>query len=81
MSLENLNENVTKVLVNINANVQSHINDSDLVSAGILDSLDIMRLVMELERTFKIEIEPADVISANFESVAAISALIEKCKN
>ena len=60
--------------------IKEYLNDSQLVSDGVLDSLDIMNLIMELEAAFDIEIDPEDVLSDNFESVDAILNLVEKCK-
>ncbi|ETK00069.1 phosphopantetheine attachment domain protein [Eubacterium nodatum ATCC 33099] len=49
-----------------------------LVSDGILDSIDIISLVQELDEEFDITIKPADLIPENFNSVEAISKLVEK---
>ena len=77
--MDNLNERVCEVLKGVNENVGKHLSEEKLVSDGILDSLDIMNLIMELESAFDIEIEPEDVLSDNFESVKAIAALVSKC--
>lgn len=78
--MDKMNESVCRVLVNVKQDVESHLEDNQLISDGILDSLDIMNLIIELENEFDIEIDPADVVSENFESVAAIVSLVEKCK-
>lgn len=75
-----MKEKVSNVLVSVNEKVKEHIDEKSLVSEGILDSLDIMNLIMELEETFDIEIDPEDVLSENFESVDKIIGLIEKCQ-
>ena len=49
-----------------------------LVSDGILDSIDIISLVQELDEEFDITIKPADLIPEHFNSVEAISKLVEK---
>lgn len=79
--MENTKERVSKVLVRVKKEVESHLGDTSLISDGILDSLDIMNLIMELEGEFDIEIDPEDVLSENFESTDAIIALIEKCRS
>lgn len=79
--MEKMKERVCKVLVNVKQDVEAHLEDNQLITDGILDSLDIMNLIIELENEFNIEIDPEDVLSENFESVAAIIALIEKCEN
>ena len=79
--MENMKERVSAVLVQVNKKVELHLDSTSLVSSGILDSLDIMSLIMDLEREFEIEIDPEDVLSENFESVSAITALVEKCRS
>ena len=54
------------------------IEEKALVSDGILDSIDIISLVQELDEEFDITIKPADLIPENFNSVEAISKLVEK---
>ncbi len=78
--MDNLNERVIKTLLQIKKSAENHLDSKKLVTDGILDSLDIMRLIMELEFKFDIAIDPADVLSDNFESVDAMVALVEKCK-
>lgn len=73
-------ENVCNVIIRIKKEIEPHLVKNDLVSTGILDSLDIMNLIMELESAFEIEIDPEDVLSENFESVEAIMSLVQKCK-
>lgn len=50
-----------------------------LITNGILTSMEIVQLVMELNEEFDIEISPMDIIPKNFESVTAINQLVEKC--
>ncbi len=49
-----------------------------LVDDGLLDSLDVMNLSVELNDEFDIEITPLDVVPENFNSVDSIVALVEK---
>lgn len=79
--MENMKERVSAVLVQVNKKAELQLDSTSLVSSGILDSLDIMSLIMDLEREFEIEIDPEDVLSENFESVSAITALVEKCRS
>lgn len=78
--MENMKERVGKVLIQVNKAVEENLGKAQLISDGILDSLDIMNLIMALEGEFDIEVDPEDVLSENFESVEAIIALIEKCR-
>ncbi len=52
--------------------------ETSLVTGGILDSFDIVSLVTELNDTFDIEITASDLVFENFDSAAAILALVER---
>ncbi|MCI0638719.1 MAG: acyl carrier protein [Gemmataceae bacterium] len=51
-------------------------NDTDLV--GVLDSLQILRLVIELESVFAIKVSDSDLTLENFGSIAKIAAFISR---
>ncbi len=55
--------------------------ETGLIAEGILDSFDIVSLVGELNEAFDIEIRPSDLIPENFNSAAAILALVEKLQD
>ena len=50
----------------------------DFIEEGYLDSFDIVQLVAELEGQFKIVISALDIVPENFNSIGAISGLIQK---
>ena len=50
----------------------------DLVDDGILDSLDIVTLVTEINGEFDVTIPAEEIVPENFNSAAALMALIEK---
>ncbi|MBO7175744.1 MAG: acyl carrier protein [Clostridia bacterium] len=52
--------------------------EEGLVDDGILDSLDIVTLITEINDAFDISIPAEEIIPDNFNSAAAIWALIEK---
>jgi acyl carrier protein len=52
--------------------------EDDLLSAGIIDSLGILQLVSFVEKQFGIQIPDEDVVLENFQSVAALSAYLDK---
>ena len=56
-------------------------NETLLIGNGILDSFDIVSLVTALNDAFDIEIKPNDLIPENFNSAAAILALVEKLQD
>ncbi len=52
--------------------------DDKLLEVGMLDSLQLMRLVHHIETETGRTIPPADLVLENFESVNAIVAYLEK---
>lgn len=54
------------------------IRDKKLVSDGLLDSFDMIRLVGSLENEFGIKIQGDEINLENFDTVAAISMLVQK---
>jgi acyl carrier protein len=51
-------------------------NDTSLLEGGILDSLNLLRLVVFLEERFNITVGEADLIPENFSSVNTICAYL-----
>ena len=56
-------------------------NETGLIDNAILDSFDIVSLVGELNEAFDIEIKPTDLVPENFNSAAAMLALVEKLQD
>ena len=53
-------------------------NEEALVDDGIIDSLDIVTLVTEINDRFDVSIPPEEIVPDNFNSAAALYALIER---
>lgn len=53
----------------------------NLVTGGLLDSFDVVSLVMELNNTYDIEISASDMVFENFDTAAAILALVERLQD
>ena len=47
-----------------------------LIDDGILDSLQIMQLIMAIAEEFDVEIDGDDIVPENFNSLDAICALV-----
>ena len=52
--------------------------EAKLIDDGLIDSLDLFRLVSALQEEYKITIPFDDISFENFNSIQAILALIEK---
>ena len=50
--------------------------DTDIVGEGLVDSLGIFKLVAFVEETFKVTIEPNEVLLENFQTPRALRNLI-----
>ena len=53
-------------------------NCTTLIDDGILESFAILSIVGELEDEFDISITPAEIIPENFNSAAALWAMVQK---
>ena len=70
-------EELLNILKELHEDVDFEVQE-DLVDEGILDSLDIVTLITEINDAFDISIPAEEIIPDNFNSAAAIWALIEK---
>jgi acyl carrier protein len=52
--------------------------NTSLIQSGLIDSLGMEELVSFLESTFDIEILDDDLLPDNFDTIASITALIER---
>ena len=70
-----MREEILQILKEVNPNIKEGIN---LIESGLIDSFEVVNIVMELEEAFNIEIDAEEVVAENFESVDTIVALVEK---
>lgn len=68
-------DNIINILKGIRPEID--VNSKSLVDDGLLDSFDIVTLVSELIDNFDVNISVEDILPENFNSVEAISKLIE----
>ena len=54
--------------------------DAPLISSGLLDSMDMLRLIAFIEEQFGVVVESEDVTSENFETLHYIKSFVEKKK-
>jgi acyl carrier protein len=55
-------------------------DDESLLEAGIIDSTGILELINHLEETYGIKVRDDELVPENLDTVAAISAFLEKKK-
>lgn len=48
-----------------------------LIQAGLIDSLSIFKLILFMEEQFAIKIQPEDITVENFETITALTALVQ----
>lgn len=63
----------------LHGSLTAPLQDQDqLVESGIIDSLGVMTLLSFLDEKFSIQVGGDDLVPENFESVAAIAALVDR---
>lgn len=72
-----MREKILEQLKEINEEIVVDTN-KDLVASGIMDSFDIVNLVMELEEAFDVEIDVDLVTADNFRTAESIISLMER---
>jgi acyl carrier protein len=53
-------------------------SSNNFIRDGMLDSFDMIALVTELDQTFSISIDGAEILPENFSSLEAIRSLLRK---
>jgi len=51
-------------------------DDASLLASGVLDSTDILELIVFIEESFQLEISDEEVVRDNFDSVDALTRLV-----
>ena len=55
----------------------SRIDPDELLLEGLVDSTDMLRLVLFIEERFGVHVEDEELVPENFESVRALAAFVE----
>ena len=53
-------------------------NDYDLIAGGVIDSINLLRVITWLENRFDIPIDEVEIAEKNFASVAAICEFVDR---
>ena len=70
-------DEVMKILAEVKPGIEAE-PDTELVRTGVLDSVDIMSVVMALAEEFDLEISPLDLKEENFHTPNAILDLVNR---
>lgn len=54
------------------------VNGTDLVTNGVIDSMDVVAMIGEISDAFDVEVPVEEIKPENFDSAKAIFELIEK---
>ncbi|MBQ7321825.1 MAG: acyl carrier protein [Clostridia bacterium] len=54
---------------------------TDIIEGGYLDSFELMSLIAQLGEIFGIEIDVDEIVPENFNSVDAMTAMVERLKH
>lgn len=76
-----MKEKIIKILEDTRPEFDFKDESINFITAGYLDSFDIITLVVDIENAFEVKIIGALIVPESFESVAAILKLIETSKN
>ena len=71
-------EELLEILQDIKPGVE---NETALIDNGVLDSLDIIKLVGQISDEFDVEVEVTDLVPANFNSAKAMYAMIQRLED
>ncbi len=73
-------EELIEVLEDIKDDVDFE-NTTDLIDGRHLDSLDILQIIAALNDEFDISIPAADIVPENFNSAAAMWAMVQRLQD
>lgn len=73
-------EELLEILQDIKPGVDFE-NETALIDNGVLDSLDIIKLVGQISDEFDVEVEVTDLVPANFNSAKAMYAMMQRLED
>jgi acyl carrier protein len=53
-------------------------DDASFLENGIIDSMNVMELIMFVEENFQLEVADEDIVPDNFDSVSKIAAYVRR---
>ncbi len=55
-------------------------HDTDLLGEGMLDSIGVLRLATHVDEVYRLEMQPVDFVTENFQTVSALAAYIRRTR-
>ncbi|MRR31706.1 acyl carrier protein [bacterium] len=53
-------------------------DDTSFLENGIVDSMNVLELVMFVEQKFSVKVEDAEIVPDNFDSIARLAAFVRR---
>ena len=53
-------------------------DDASFLDEGIIDSMNVLELVMFIEETFGVKVQDQDIVPDNFDSVSKLAAFVRR---
>lgn len=75
-----MEDQILEILQNVRPEVDFK-RQTNFIENSFLDSLDVIRVITELDASFGIKISGGDIVPENFNTLKAIKALVEKKQN
>ena len=73
-------EELLKILNEVKPGVD-YVNETDLIGHGVLDSITMVTLVLQISDEFDVDISPVDITPENFRTVQTIYDLIKRLED
>ena len=70
-------QRVIEILHNLRPEVE-FTSSEDFICDGLLDSIDLLTLIREIESTFSISIDGAEITPENVKNLGSIRSLLER---
>lgn len=75
-----MNQKILQILKDLNP-TYSYEFSNDFIDDGLLDSFDIINLVVALDEAFNVSVPGTEIIPENFKNINSIAKLIENLNN
>jgi len=79
--MQNVEETIrTYIAKNIlfSGNGYPHPDDASFLNEGIIDSMNMLELVMFVEEQFDVHVEDQDIVPDNFDSVSKLATFVRR---